>query len=222
MTVLKCRQIQRIRMLIYTASLLRTDDYARLAQEHPDFAFWFDGPLRRAIRGRTDGLGLEDSDHCIDSFFDGGDFDNALQFALELAKARDPPYFATCARVTFGNEYPWLLRNSNSTRLGNLFSEGSLCALFELKPESWRMPSHEELASIEALLSMRAVANMETFYSAQNTRWYFSATAVAIQYCKFHTRCSRMSLTLHSRDAESQNAQGTTQDRHKRRLQERF
>ncbi|KAI4688703.1 uncharacterized protein J4E84_004633 [Alternaria hordeiaustralica] len=181
-SLLKCRQIQRIRMLVCTASLLTTDDYTRLAQEYPDFAFWFDGPLRRAIRGRTDGLNMDSTNDCIDSLFSSGDFDRALQLALELAKARNPLTFARLAVKTFGDEYPERLRVSYEPRRGNLFSEGSLCTLFEWKPEPWRIPSHEELTSIEALLSMKAVRGMETFYSAHNTKWYFSATSVAIQY----------------------------------------
>jgi len=221
-TVLKCRQIQRIRMLVCTASLLTTDDYTRLAQEYPDFAFWFDGPLRRAIRGRTDGLNMDSTNDCIDSLFSSGDFDRALQLALELAKARNPLTFARLAVKTFGDEYPERLRVSYEPRRGNLFSEGSLCTLFEWKPEPWRIPSHEELTSIEALLSMKAVRGMETFYSAHNTKWYFSATSVAIQYCKFHIGCSRMSLTPHSGNAEPQGAHGIAQHRNKRRLQKRF
>ena len=172
-------------MLVCTASLLTTADYATLAQKYQDFAFWFDGPFRWSVRGCTDGLKMKEMDNHIDSLFANGDFDKALQLALELAKARNPFAFARHAVQTFGNQYPQDLRASHEPKRGNLFSEGSLCEILGWKPETWHIPCHEELASIEALLSIRAVGGMHTFYCARNTKWYFSATAVAIQYCKF-------------------------------------
>jgi hypothetical protein len=177
--------MQRIRMLVYTAPLLTHDDRTRLCREHPSVAYCFGEPLREAIERRTDRLDLYSPHSEVDQALDKA-FDDALHFALELEKARDPPSFAALALRMFGTGYTGQyarLRNVQRPSGEDLFAEGTLCDFWEWKPEAWGTPSHEELSAIEALLSS-TVIGVETFYAGHNTKWHFSAAAVTINYCK--------------------------------------
>jgi hypothetical protein len=96
--------MQRVRMLVCTAPLLTHDDRTRLCREHPSVAYCFGEPLREAIERRTDRLDLYSPHSEVDRALDKA-YDDALHFALELEKARDPPRFAALALRTFGTGY---------------------------------------------------------------------------------------------------------------------
>jgi hypothetical protein len=81
----------------------------------------------------------------------------------------------------------------------NIFEQGSLHAIHELKPNFWHIPEEEELSELEALIcqpgdsdTQLPAADDGTYYypelgaqrKGQNTKWFLSATAIAINFCK--------------------------------------
>jgi hypothetical protein len=77
----------------------------------------------------------------------------------------------------------------------NIFEQGSLHAMHEWKPRSWNIPEEEELSELEVLICQPGDSDTQlpateygTYYfpelgaqhKGQNIKWFFSATAIAI------------------------------------------
>ncbi|KAI4638003.1 hypothetical protein J4E93_010471 [Alternaria ventricosa] len=127
-------------------------------------------------------------------------FSDALQHILILAKTRDPPKFAELACSVFGLGRcplaPWNISDPHN----NYFDEGALYSVFSWHPNSWMLPSNEDLAKLEALICLpvdsdfrHPMAEDGTFYfedisdhvrASGCTLWYFSAASIAIDFCE--------------------------------------
>jgi hypothetical protein len=185
-------------MLVCVGGLLQPEDFGELYRRYPSARHRFEGPLQQAMHEQTDGYNCFLSGLAIPEMEEERSHD-AVIFALDLAKSRDPPRFANLACKVFGvgtcplRDVSWDPRN-------NFFIEGSLHALYQWRPSPWLLPTEDELASMEALLCQPGDSNtllpttdegihyfgdMGAQHHARHRRWFFSAVAVAIEYCKF-------------------------------------
>jgi len=194
--VLKYAERQKCRMLVCAAELLQPEDFIDIYERYPSVRYLFDGPLQRAAALRTDELGAPD---------DAGEevlsqaFSDALQHALVLAKTRHPSKFADLVRGTFGLGDCPIRGVALGIVQNNLFVEGALSDIYHWHPSPWQIPSDQELSRYEALIcqpgqsdTLLPITDDGVFYfpditehfDAERLRWYFSAAAVAIEFCK--------------------------------------
>ena len=181
-------------MLVCAAELLQTEDFTDIYNRYPSVEYWFRVALRRAIARQTDELSPStDEDVRSQAFSD------AHQHALVLAKNRHPSKFAKLVSPTFalgdcpiGNLGLGMVQN-------NLFVEGALSDIYHWHPAPWCIPNEKELSRLEALICQPGNSDTclpitedgifyykditDHFYAA-GSRWYFSAAAVAIEFCK--------------------------------------
>ena len=157
---------------------------------------YFNAPLRRAMANRTDEVGASES---FEEDILSQTFSDALQHALVLAKTRNPVEFAKLACTTFGiGDCPLRRMALRMTQI-NLFEEGALSEIFHWLPAPWSLPEDSELSRIEALLRQPDGSDTQlpttaegVFYfpdtanhlTAAHNRWFFSAAAIAIDFCK--------------------------------------
>ena len=98
MAVLEYVRCQKFRILVCVAELLQPEDLAALYREHPTVAHVFKEILVQATRNQTDDL----NDSLRNRVLHSQSLLNAVHHALDLAKARHPPQFATLASPLFG------------------------------------------------------------------------------------------------------------------------
>ncbi|KAI4932513.1 hypothetical protein J4E85_002911 [Alternaria conjuncta] len=186
---------QKCRILVCAAELLHPDDLVDIDSQFPTVKHWFHAPLNQAVTHRTDELGTSD-DSCKEVLSQS--FSDALQHALVLAKNRHPSRFAELTRETFGlGDCP-----IRSSTLGfvqnNLFVQGALSDIYHWHPTPWSIPGDKELSKLERLIcepgdldNLLPTTDEGVFYfpditehfHAARYRWYFSAAAVAIEFC---------------------------------------
>lgn len=83
-------------MVIYTFRILSPIDRLKLSERYPLVNPYFEAPLEQAIRECNDVLFPTSRTDAIDPLLDNT-FDDALRYALELAKNRNGPRFASLA-----------------------------------------------------------------------------------------------------------------------------
>ena len=176
--------------------MLQHEDFLDLYTRYPSVKMYFNAPLRRAMANRTDELGApEDSGQDIL----GQTFSDALQHALVLAKTRNPVEFAKLACTTFGIGDCPIRRVALRITQVNIFAEGALSEIFHWMPAPWSLPEDSELSKIEALICQPGDSDTQLpttdegvlyfpdtadHLAAAHTRWFFSAAAIAIDFCK--------------------------------------
>ncbi|KAF2691273.1 hypothetical protein K458DRAFT_483314 [Lentithecium fluviatile CBS 122367] len=134
-------------------------------------------------------------------------FNDGPQYVLEIAHSKSRTRFTELASKAFGTEPPLL--KASGVALVRLaarmpwryyFVEGLLPAVLSWKPDPWEIPSEEELRDLEGrLIEPKSLAQVEAwiaqqgrryvkhedfdmFEESQDTRWFFSAVAVAINF----------------------------------------
>ncbi|KAF1843075.1 uncharacterized protein K460DRAFT_368005 [Cucurbitaria berberidis CBS 394.84] len=214
---LKClllyTQIQRIRMVISVARLLKAEDLAHIHENYPAHSHWFDFPLQHAIEQQSDHLSGNCTPYDRHEVIGDDEFDNVLQYALELAKARDPSEFAARMSNLYGVGHSPLQKGLGGA-WRTLFEEGAFAACYTWRPATWSIPDERELESMETLLTrpwtldeqLAVTTPRDVFQDldahkwAQETKWFFSAAAVAIDFLRrlsFRTRQHMRKITLH-------------------------
>ncbi|KAI4714652.1 hypothetical protein J4E89_000333 [Alternaria sp. Ai002NY15] len=194
--VLKYVERQKCRMLVCAAELLQPEDYVDVYDRYPSAQHLLQAPLRRAIAQQTDDLGASEEageDILSQSFSD------ALHYALMLAKQRHPSRFAKLVGATFGLGDCPVRRTIGGVMQNNLFVNGALSDIYHWHPVPWCVPDDQELSTLEALICqpgesdiLLPVTDDGIFYfrdirehsHAGLLRWYFSAAAVAVDFCK--------------------------------------
>ena len=128
-------------------------------------------------------------------------FSDALQHVLILAKSRNPPRFARLACTVFGTGRCPLDGGIASFYRNNLFVEGALYDIFSWHPNSWSLPSDDELSRLEALICMPGDTDHQLAMTEDGTYYFsdvadhlqasnlcrslcFSAASIAIDFCK--------------------------------------
>jgi hypothetical protein len=172
-------------MLICVAELLEPSDFDDIEMRYPKMGKYFSGRLPEALARRNDPFSYETVTVEQDDSLNQACID-ALHFALVRANGRNPEKFAQLTSRVFGKGACPIGYQEN-----NLFYKESLSKLLTWKPDSWWIPQDEDLTRMEALLSQPG--NGGTPHSIQydlnhgvmkNSRCYFSAAAIAIDYCK--------------------------------------
>jgi hypothetical protein len=186
---------QKCRMLIRVFELLQQEDFAGLYTRFPSVRGWFDAPLRRSVALQDDELvlSLGDAEKLASQAFS-----DALQYALVFAKDRNPSGVARLACETFGLGLCPIRVHGHNVQ-SNIFVESALHEVFTWNPTLWSLPNNNELAKLESLICLPGhagqqlpvayagsfwYAEMTTHSDAANTRWYFSAVFVAIDFRK--------------------------------------
>lgn len=96
----------------------------------------------------------------------------------------------------------------------NFFVEGAVSDVYSWRPKPWWIPNDCEISKLESLLcqpgqaddggritddGIRYFHDMTAHLRARNTRWHFSAAAVAIDFCKYSVPTSPiMSRIMHT------------------------
>ena len=104
-------------MLVCVADMLQRDDFNDLFARYPSVKMHFTEPLWQSMVNETDELGR--------GVFSQA-FSDALQYALELAKNRDPVKFARLTCKTFGPGECPLRRITLRMVQINIFTQGAL------------------------------------------------------------------------------------------------
>ena len=105
--------------------------------------------LNPTVAAQEDDLAwTADNRECLASL----SFSDALQHVLILAKNRNPPRFARLACTVFGTGRCPLDGGIASYHSNNLFVEGALYDIFSWHPDSWSLPSDDELSKLETLI----------------------------------------------------------------------
>jgi hypothetical protein len=141
---------------------------------------------------------------------DSQDSHDALHLALDIAKSRDPPQFSMLASRVFGAGVCALRESVCPRAQNNIFEHGSLYAVYMWRPQPWHIPEEDELSELESLIckpgdsdtQLPATDDGTHYYyglndqlHARDVKWYFSATAVAVDFCK-STSKQRYSIVL--------------------------
>jgi len=178
-------------MLVRVAPLLKHGDFLELCTRYPTVKTWFNEPLQRSIANQRDELGGQD---ILDQ-----NFSDALHRALILAKTQSASEFVDLARITFGAGACPVPYTALGLERHNLFVESALPEILRWQPEPWCIPGDHELSRIEALICQPRDSDVElhitkdgaryfqditAHLSARRQRWYFSAAAVAVDFCK--------------------------------------
>ena len=180
-------QTQRQRMLICVAGLLQSSDFDDIESRYPNMGLYIGGQLPQAVARRHDYLihrmaSIRNDDVVFQACID------ALLFALNCANTRNPEQFKQLTSGVFGHGTcpVGFSRDDN-----NLFKKGSLDELLLWRPDPWWIPEDEDLSRIETFLCkqtnpgpVRGSDGEMNHFSLNKFRCYFSATAVAIDYCK--------------------------------------
>ncbi|KAI4688704.1 uncharacterized protein J4E84_004634 [Alternaria hordeiaustralica] len=192
-------QVQSQYMLICVAELLEASDLTEIRARYPAIEDCFEGPLKQAVAqninklSRYMNIGLDNHT--------SQDFIEALVLAPDMAKSRDSTKFARLTRGIFGNI---ICPVSNLRGMGqyNIFVEGALHDVLCWRPSPWAIPTDSELARMEGLVC-RPEENNELIYNwchvedprrLCNSKYYFSAAAVAIDFCKYCPLSQRLLL----------------------------
>jgi hypothetical protein len=135
-------------MLIIAMELSQQEDFNDLYTRFPSVRGWLDTPLRLSVARRSDEL---DSSEGFSKDIANQAFGDALQYALLLAKNRNPTKFARLACETFGlGDCP--IKDAAWLEQSNLFVEGALYEIFTWDPKPWIVPTDHELTKLEALI----------------------------------------------------------------------
>jgi hypothetical protein len=212
--VLKYVQDTKILIILHVAELITPQMVQRLEELYPSISHYFGEPLHTAYtvaRQHEEAQNvwrpiLEDATDVVLS----ANFNDGLQYMLELVRSQDPNQFDKLASEAFGERPSFLkacgLGNSDLARdwpWRHFFVKGSLDALLSWNPKSWDIPSEEELCDLERRLTeprtpaqisawidkqdlwLLAYPEIDMFRESQGTRWHFSAAAVAIDFRKY-------------------------------------
>jgi len=176
-------------MLICVAELLESSDLEGIRARFPAVENCFEGPLQHAVAHNTDEL----SHHMNISSDDNTsqDFIEALLSALDIAETRNPTRFAQLTHRAFGNHI-CQINNVHGMIENNLFVDGALDAVHAWRPKAWSIPTDSELSRMEGLVCQSEKDKtliydwcyVESPLRLKNSRYYFSAAAVAIDFCK--------------------------------------
>ena len=173
-------------MLVCVAELLQASDFLDIEARYPNMGLYFGDLLPQAIAEQRDKLGLFMGAICENNVAHQACID-ALLFVLHRAHSRGPTRFSELADRVFGNGICpiGLYRDQN-----NIFNQGSLADLLSWRPNPWMIPKDEDLSRMESLLCKQSdprpprSADSELCHrSFDNIKCYFSAAAVAIDYC---------------------------------------
>jgi len=196
-TVLEHAQKQKCRILVCVAGLLQPEDFAELYHQYPTVAHVFRDTIAQLSGNQANNLNnlekyIRHSQPLVD----------AVHHALDLAKTRHPSQFARLSCKVFGAGTCPLDTARFALIRDNLFTEGALHTVYSWRPPLWHIPEEDEVSALEALLcrpgdsdtQLHATDEGEYYYceigehvSARMTRWFFSATAVAIKFSKSYT-----------------------------------
>ena len=174
-------------MLVCVAELLHPSDFVDIDARHPNMGTFFGNILQEAVARQSDELRLEMS-VILENDTVSETFVNALRFALVLADRRDPDKFARLTDKVFG---PGICPIERNLERCNLFIQGCHSEILSWAPDPWWVPHDKDLVRMEAMLYLtryhQPPYHMDCdvdCYSEENTKYYFSAAAVAIDYCK--------------------------------------
>jgi hypothetical protein len=184
-------------MLVIASAMLRAEDFVEINKMFPTVAYSFRIRLNEAIRFNSDHLGQRWHDH-MNSIQDQKFYD-LRQHLLDTLRRRDPLRFHSLVAATYGHG-----RSPVRGELWRkLFVDDSFDAIYNWKPTAWTIPLDSELCALESISTrpwaqwttaqQRAIADTEErpwnlYEDADHysgcTKWYFSATAVAIDFSK--------------------------------------
>jgi hypothetical protein len=175
-------------MLVCVAKLLQAQDFIEIEHRYPTIGNFFGEALPQAVARQTDEwktsmstISMNDVVHqaCIDALF----------VALEIARNRNSEKFAQLASKVFGQcacpneDFPGDAHN--------LFHEGELYDVYSWRTDSWCILKESELTKLEALLCQPRDGDPPHEFDRElnhlimrNTKYYFSAAAVAVSFCK--------------------------------------
>jgi len=185
-------------MLILVAQLLHREDFDVLFASYPSVETWYRRTLQEAMAAQSNGEFANPRDRRED--IRNLDFNEALHHALMLVQARHPSKFEALASTTFGMRTCPIRNYAMGMPQHNIFTEGAFPEILHWLPELWCLPEENELAKIEALICQptdldnplvktkengtRCFDGITCQLDALDHRWYFSAAAVAINFCK--------------------------------------
>lgn len=175
-------------MLVCVAELVQASDFVEIEARYPDMGLYFGELLQYAVISHSDVYAtqmpaMRNDDVAYQACID------ALLFLLNRVNTRNPEIFAQLTSGVFGQRVsPVGFRTGDN----NLFKEESLSELLSWKPESWWIPGDEDLSRIELLLCDQRDQGPPYYIgelhhrSLSNTRCYFSAAAVAVDFRKLN------------------------------------
>jgi len=196
-------QVQRQYMLICVAELLEASDLTEIRARYPVIEDCLEGPLKQAVT-RNINILSQYMDMSLGNH-ECQEFVEALVLALDMAKNRDSTKFAQLTRGIFGNI---ICPVGNLRGMGqyNIFVEGALHDVLSWRPTPWSIPTDSELARMEGLVC-RPEEDKTLIYNwchvedprqLCNSRYYFSAAAVAIDVCKCYPNSLTSQVPHHS------------------------
>ena len=173
-------------MLACVTVLLQASDFIDIEARYPNMGLYFGDLLPRAIAEQRDKFGVWMGSIRVNHVVHHACID-ALLFALQRAHSRSTERFAQLTSRAFGKgRCPVGLYGDQN----NIFNKGSLVYLLSWRPDPWLIPQDEDLSRMENLLCKqsdprppRAIDSQLCHRSMENIRCYFSAAAVAIDYC---------------------------------------
>jgi hypothetical protein len=184
-------------MLVSASAMIRAEDLVEIDKMFPIVARSFRYQLNEAIRFNSDHLGHRWADQM--NSIQTQDFYDLRQHLLDNLRRRDPVRFHSLVAATYGHG-----RSPVRGELWRkLFVVDSFNVIYNWKPTAWTIPLESELCALESISTrpwaqwtaaqQRAIADTEErpwdrYENADHysgcTKWYFSATAVAIDFSK--------------------------------------
>ncbi|KAF1958236.1 hypothetical protein CC80DRAFT_490842 [Byssothecium circinans] len=196
----------KIFMVRYLEELVTPKILTQLGHEYPTVVQYFREPLQTAYeshRGDRDGWIQWKLGACRDNtgheMLLSATFNGALSLVLRLARTSNRRRFDEVTAKAFGDEPPHL---DEQYAWRHLFVEGALEQVLSWDPAPWSIPIEEDIRNMEALLTLpksddeiwewvhsqpnpfewMPSVDVDLIHLSQGAKWFFSATAVAINF----------------------------------------
>ncbi|KAF2108609.1 hypothetical protein BDV96DRAFT_586947 [Lophiotrema nucula] len=193
--------IMKVELLRHVAECVTPHILHSISRAYPDSSFYFNEPLRAAAAGRDRGcwrLQRALGNDCAISVV--GSLRDALDSALKLADDADSTKFEMAALRAFRDDASiWAKIARGGSIWRPPFIPESLRMLLSWNIPLWAIPTEVELAPLEGYLTSprKGVGDLNLVRRSLNTKWYFSAAAVAIQFLeRFDIACPIKKIIL--------------------------